>query len=198
MKCFSLQACCPSSFTFCRTKEQRARGVIAPLGVPAHSVHHLYQLFAPSMSVESSPSRIIAPPVPLLPDAPLSTPATSPYSLAISGSWQSWNRAPAPYGPSAQHSRGDALLVAYRKVTSHLVPGRHHHHQVTKASFLHLHPGTSACRSHLKFPIFLNLPSKKPAPPQLSVGSKHQNGYQGAKTQILPANCHSMARDAPW
>lgn len=53
--------------------------------------------------------------------------------------------------------------MAYRKVTSYLVPC-HQHHRMTKARLLHLHPGTSACRSHLKFPIFLTLPAKTPAP----------------------------------
>jgi len=170
-----------------RRAEGRGRFPTDGPSPPVLSAFHLVK--APSMSAGVRSQQDHGLPLLLFSPVSLGHPCcrVSPHPPGIFGSGHSWHRAPAPHNPSVQTGYRDALLVANtEEVSPHLGPG-HRHHGVTKASLLHLGPGTSTSQKPLKIPCFLE--SSTPSP----TGCKHHNGHWGTKTQISSANYYSMA-----
>lgn len=120
MKCFSLQACCPSSFTFCRAGEGGHFSTRAPSLLSLLLLSPFQPGKAPSVAVGvgSQQHHRLA----LLPGVPQALCRHGPRSPGTSSS-----RHPAlgPHGPSARLGCGDALLVFDKKeVTPQMGPGQ--------------------------------------------------------------------------
>lgn len=120
MKCFSLQACCPSSFTFCRAGEggHFSTRAPSPLSLPLFSPFQPVKVPSVAVGVGSQQDHRLT----LLagvPQAPCHHGPRSPDTPS------SWHPALAPHSSSARLGCGDALLVFDEKeVTPQMGPGQ--------------------------------------------------------------------------